>query len=99
MQLRAIPYFAMLNKVKTRTVRDHMPPPRINCGSLILLSALVYFWSKGMWSLNHRYHDVEVFHLSYLRNPELTRSIKFQNLISFSLSADTSVVKFSQRPV
>jgi len=47
--------------------------------------------------LNRRYRNVEVFHFSYLRDPEA--DIKFQNLISSFFSADISVVKFSPSSV
>jgi len=46
--------------------------------------------------LNRCYSYVEIIHFSYLRDAEAD---KFQNLISSSMSTDTTMVKFSLRSI
>ena len=50
--------------------------------------------NRGAWSLNCYYSNVEVFPVLYLRDPEAD---ELHNLISSSLSTDTSAVKLSRR--
>ena len=58
----------------------------------IVRAGLALSGPQWAWLLNRHCCNVEVFHFLYLRDPEVD---KFQNLISSSLSTDTSVVKCS----
>jgi len=44
--------------------------PMMNCGLFIYRPQWSAAGQRGVWSLNHHYHNVRIFHLCYLRDPE-----------------------------
>ena len=74
-------------QIVTQAVRDHIPHANDKLCFTYLLAALVGLLSGPQWAcpLICRYHIVEVFQFSHLRDPEVH---KFQNLVGSSLSTD-----------
>lgn len=74
-------FLRKINVCSTRSVRDRIREPMINC-DLLIYCFIGLFPVRGRegCSLNCRYRNVESFHFSFFRD---TGADKFQNLISF----------------